>query len=112
MQGACLNDNGDLGDDRACLDLQQPHHPVGLAIHPLGAPNTNSCRASNADGGILGQDWGGTSAEINATSAHSGGVNVCFADGSVRFVKNSVALPTWWALGTRNGNETVSADSY
>jgi len=77
-----------------------------------GAPNTPSCRASNADAGILGPDWGGTSATINASSAHPSGVNVCFTDGSVRFVKNTVALPTWWALGSRNGREAVSAGDY
>ena len=26
--------------------------------------------------------------------------------------KNSVDLPTWWALGTRSGGEVVSSDSY
>jgi len=39
-------------------------------------------------------------------------VNVAFADGSVRFVKDTVANQTWWALGTRNGGETISSDSY
>jgi prepilin-type N-terminal cleavage/methylation domain-containing protein/prepilin-type processing-associated H-X9-DG protein len=48
----------------------------------------------------------------NATSNHPGGVNVMLADGSVRFVKNSIAQTTWWALGTRNGGEVISADSY
>jgi len=48
----------------------------------------------------------------NPSSNHPGGVNVAFMDGSVRFVKNSVNLPTWWALGTRNGGEVVSSDSY
>ena len=48
----------------------------------------------------------------NPSSNHPGGVNVAFMDGSVRFVKNSVSLPTWWALGTRNGGEVVSSDSY
>jgi hypothetical protein len=33
-------------------------------------------------------------------------------DGSVRFVKNTVNLQAWWALGSRNGGEVVSADSY
>ena len=46
------------------------------------------------------------------SSNHNGGVNVCFADGSVRFVKDSVAPPTWWALGSRNLGEVVSADQY
>ncbi len=48
----------------------------------------------------------------NATSNHSGGVNVAMADGSVRFIKESIAYPTWWALGTRSNGEVISADSY
>jgi prepilin-type N-terminal cleavage/methylation domain-containing protein/prepilin-type processing-associated H-X9-DG protein len=47
-----------------------------------------------------------------AESAHPGGVNLLLADGSVRFVKSSISQPTWMALGTRNGGEVVSADSY
>jgi hypothetical protein len=33
-------------------------------------------------------------------------------DGSVRFIKESVALPTWRALGTRNGGEVISSENY
>jgi hypothetical protein len=33
-------------------------------------------------------------------------------DGSVRFVKNSVNLATWLALGSRNGGEVISADAF
>ena len=47
-----------------------------------------------------------------ANSYHPGGVNVAFCDGSVRFVKDSVALATWRALGSRNGGEVISSDSY
>jgi prepilin-type processing-associated H-X9-DG protein len=47
-----------------------------------------------------------------ADSKHSGGVNVLMCDGSVKFIKNTISLPTWSGLGTRNGNEIVSADSY
>jgi prepilin-type N-terminal cleavage/methylation domain-containing protein/prepilin-type processing-associated H-X9-DG protein len=47
-----------------------------------------------------------------ARSWHSGGVNVCFADGSVRFIKNSISGPTWASLGTKGGGEVVSSDSY
>jgi prepilin-type N-terminal cleavage/methylation domain-containing protein/prepilin-type processing-associated H-X9-DG protein len=42
-----------------------------------------------------------------ATSGHTNGVNLLLFDGSVRFVPNSVALPTWRALGTRNGGDIV-----
>ena len=47
-----------------------------------------------------------------ARSYHSGGVNVLFSDGSVKFVKNTINQATWWALGTRAGGEIVSSDSY
>ncbi len=46
------------------------------------------------------------------SSNHPGGVNTLFADGSVRFVKSGVSQPTWMSLGSRDGNETVSSDSY
>ncbi|HEX8199658.1 MAG TPA: DUF1559 domain-containing protein [Isosphaeraceae bacterium] len=47
-----------------------------------------------------------------ASSAHSGGCNVLLADGSVRFIKDSVSQATWWALGTRSGGEVISAEAY
>jgi prepilin-type N-terminal cleavage/methylation domain-containing protein/prepilin-type processing-associated H-X9-DG protein len=47
-----------------------------------------------------------------ANSRHPGGVNLCLADGSVRFVKSTVNLVPWQALGTRNGGEVISSDSF
>ena len=44
-----------------------------------------------------------------ARSRHPGGVNVLFADGSVHFIKNSVNLAAWQAIGTVAGGEVVSA---
>jgi prepilin-type processing-associated H-X9-DG protein len=49
---------------------------------------------------------------VNSSSYHPGGVNVALADGSVRFIKNSIAMNIWWALGTRANGEVVSSDSY
>ena len=49
---------------------------------------------------------------IKADSYHPGGVNVLFADGSVRFVKDGVNVNTWMALGTRANSEVISADAY
>jgi prepilin-type N-terminal cleavage/methylation domain-containing protein/prepilin-type processing-associated H-X9-DG protein len=42
-----------------------------------------------------------------ARSRHPGGVNALLADGSVRFVRDSIPLGTWQALGTRSGSEVV-----
>lgn len=42
-----------------------------------------------------------------ARSKHSGGVNAALADGSVRFIGNSINLATWQALATRAGSETL-----
>jgi len=48
----------------------------------------------------------------NATSNHSGGVNFCMGDGSVRFIKSTISFPTYWAIGTRSNGEVVSSDAY
>jgi prepilin-type N-terminal cleavage/methylation domain-containing protein/prepilin-type processing-associated H-X9-DG protein len=47
-----------------------------------------------------------------ANSYHPGGVNMAACDGSVRFIKDSVNIATWNALGSRNGGEVLSSDSY
>jgi prepilin-type N-terminal cleavage/methylation domain-containing protein/prepilin-type processing-associated H-X9-DG protein len=47
-----------------------------------------------------------------ATSKHPGGVNVLMSDGSVKFIKNTIALITWWSLGTRGNGESISSDAY
>jgi len=49
---------------------------------------------------------------VNATSNHSGGCNVAFADGSVRFIKGSVSQRNWMALGTKSNGETLSSSDY
>jgi len=44
-------------------------------------------------------------AHIAASSYHTSGVNVCMADGSVRFVRESVDFTVWQNVGTRAGGE-------
>ncbi len=83
-------------------------HTVVNSYHHYNTPNKLTCLNPADPGGL----WGGTSGMLTANSNHPGGVNVCFTDGSVRFVKDSVAYNTWWALGSRNGGEVLSADSY
>ena len=69
--------------------------------HPWSA-----CRFDSPGGDISDSRY------VNANSNHPGGVNVTMGDGSVRFIKDSIAGPVWWALGTRSFGEVISADSY
>jgi prepilin-type N-terminal cleavage/methylation domain-containing protein/prepilin-type processing-associated H-X9-DG protein len=81
---------------------------------------TNTIQTPNRDtilpGGGCRFDCAGcgidSSFSYGVSSNHPGGANILMADGSVRFIKDSVDRLTWWALGTRNGGEVISADAY
>jgi prepilin-type N-terminal cleavage/methylation domain-containing protein/prepilin-type processing-associated H-X9-DG protein len=76
-------------------------------------PNSTSCAGTpDASTFISNATWGGIGAAITATSNHPGGVHVAFGDGSVKFIKDSIDVQTWWALGTRAGKEIIGADAY
>jgi prepilin-type processing-associated H-X9-DG protein len=78
----------------------------------LNTPNGLSCIGTPQTFGVSDPNWGGIGGAMTATSNHPGGVNVTMADGSVKFIKDSIAVNTWWALGTRGLGEVVSADAY
>ncbi len=91
--------------------------PVYLVVtnyNHYGTPNSATCHnsadASVASGysDIYAQPMG----IAPPTSNHSGGVVMAMADGSVRFVKDSVSPDAFWAIGTRNGGEVVSSDAF
>ena len=46
-----------------------------------------------------------------ASTAHSAGIQVCMADGSVRLLASTIQPNIWWAFCTPAGNETIGADS-
>ncbi len=68
--------------------------------------NVNNCRGGCNSGCNLDQSY-----SVRASSFHSGGVNACMADGSVKFFKNTISRNTWWALGTRATGEVIDANS-
>lgn len=47
-----------------------------------------------------------------ARSQHPGGVNVGMSDGSVRFVRNGIALPVWRAIATKGGGEVIPSGEF
>jgi prepilin-type N-terminal cleavage/methylation domain-containing protein/prepilin-type processing-associated H-X9-DG protein len=51
-------------------------------------------------------------AYAGARSRHPGGINVLMGDGSVRFVKDTVNMPTWLGLNTIQGGEVIGGDQF
>ena len=49
---------------------------------------------------------------VAARSKHPGGVHSLMADGHVQFIKDSVSVITWQAVGSCNGQEVVAADAF
>ncbi len=47
---------------------------------------------------------------LAASSNHTGGANVVFGDGSVRFLKDGIDFATWRAVGTMSGGEAATTD--
>jgi prepilin-type N-terminal cleavage/methylation domain-containing protein/prepilin-type processing-associated H-X9-DG protein len=70
--------------------------------YPLGGCRFNGTPDWNMDNGFV----------FGASSNHPGGVNVLFADGGVRFVRDGIDRMVWWSLGTRAGGEVISSDQY
>jgi len=76
----------------------------------MGTPNSIACSSSETGAdNTWGLDYFGSSPP---SSNHPGGVNLVLADGSVRFIKDTVDQATWWALGSRNGGEVIGSDQY
>jgi len=86
-----------------------PMHVVTTSYNHYTAPNSFPCN-NPADPSWL--SYIGPQGSAPASSNHSGGVNMAFTDGSVRFIKDSINLQTWWALGSRRLGEVVSSDAY
>jgi prepilin-type processing-associated H-X9-DG protein len=74
----------------------------------VAAPNKATC----AGLGFANNSMANMPMQVPPSSRHPGGVNTLFGDGSVKFIKDSVSQSIYRALGTRNGGETISADSF
>lgn len=82
--GPCPQPQGDTGYKPPCQTLGGPNRPAGN-------------HANNQ-----------STAQVAARSLHPGGVCVAMADGSIRFISNSIDTVTWRAQGTRDLGETAN----
>jgi prepilin-type processing-associated H-X9-DG protein len=100
--------NGNIwmaGNAQSCLLWDSYNHFM--------PPNAQGCQSLAPNGfPIFTTGYGQFYDALPPSSRHPGGINICFADGSVRFLKQQISYQVWWALGTRNGNESVSSDAY
>lgn len=83
---------------RFCTDPSWPRQHCGLtALLTLAVPTPPNDRRSGPGG---------------FASQHRGGANFLFADGNVRFVKDTVSPRVFEALSTRAGGEVVGSDQF
>jgi len=77
---------------------------------PISYPCTVSCTVA----GWGSSNWASRCAYTNTgfKSHHPGGANFVFVDGSVHFLKQTIDMHTYCALGSRAGGEVISADGY
>jgi prepilin-type processing-associated H-X9-DG protein len=88
-------DLGQQGYSLVGVPWLQGYHSTTTYFH-VNTPNQRSCMYPPG--------------RINTTaqSNHPGGVNVTLCDGSVRFASQTVNLLIWRAVGTRDGNESLT----
>ena len=86
---------------------------VGITMfNTIVTPNSKVGAFNSCSGISFGGNNGDWSCLSNAQSNHPGGVNVLLADGSGRFIKDSIQQAVWYALGTRQKGDIVDASTY
>jgi len=85
---------------------------TGSSADGLTFPGPAAINATNGETFAAGypHPYYGTLGSSQIYGFHSGGVNALFADGSVRFLRQSVSIRTLAALVSRNGGETLAND--
>jgi len=86
-----------LNDDEQCgrfMTLNTPNSGIDVIVASEFCVNTPLLPCTEGANGY-----------VSARSMHPGGVNVSMADGSLRFVSDTIDLKTWQAMSTINGGE-------
>ena len=104
---------GDVRPTSGAFVVPKPNAPpdtTGALISACFGPAVlppdwlNQANPPNGPCYLLGQ-WG-------FRSNHPGGINFAMADGSVKFIKDTINPVVYRALGTRNLGEVISSDAF
>jgi len=90
-----------LNDDTPCtmyMTINTPNSGTDVSPFQPPTPNPENPPYTNV---------GSAYSHKAARSRHPGGVNVIMADASLSFVQDEIALATWRAMGTMNGEEVA-----
>ena len=87
----------------ACQDAMR-----GGGYWMITFPNQKSC--DELPSGSIGHYNNG--ALVGPSSAHPGGVNMLFLDGSVKFIKNTISPQPYYGIATIGMGEVISSDAY
>jgi prepilin-type processing-associated H-X9-DG protein len=81
---------------------------------PPSYPSNLGCYLPGQNWNSTGNNWSSRCGYTNTgfKSHHPGGVNLVFVDGSVHFIKSTINMQAYCALGSRAGGEVLSADQY
>ena len=85
-----------------------PGHTMYNHRRPPNDPRCD-CRGGLPHSDKSPADWKNLTLNVTARSYHAGGIQSLFCDGHVQFIKNSMSPASWQAIGSRNGQEIVSA---
>lgn len=107
------NPSADLTPIPECNTMTTPTDATGLQYwrgSVIWTVMYNHTTPPNYQGNDCIRSVGLNKGHFAARSYHTGGVNVVLGDGSVRFVRDTVNLDAWRALGTKSGGETFTID--
>ncbi|TWT51997.1 DUF1559 domain-containing protein [Allorhodopirellula solitaria] len=136
MSETILGPGGDEGDGYTTSTRPPRTESYWSALMPWSSPTLteSACQGATSFGVTRGSGWASTShlsgffnaylspnsdspdcmihysfspGWIAARSRHTGGVNTLMCDGSVRMITESVDLPLWRAIATRDGHEVT-----
>jgi prepilin-type processing-associated H-X9-DG protein len=89
-------------------------YDIGTAVRQsrLLIPDFDACSAYPSTSQPANGYDGSNACKRGFGSLHPGGLNALFADGSVKFIKQTINPAIWVALGSVAQHEVVSADQY